>query len=161
MKIEKIAISKLVKDPANVRRHGQKNLDAIKGSLLKFGQQKPIVIDDKSIVIAGNGTLEAAISLGWTDIDCVRTTLKGTDKAAFGVADNRTSELAEWDDDALGSMLQAMREDGLDLKEIGFDLDDIARFEISEDANGKEFDESCADKVDFLECPKCNHRWPK
>jgi ParB-like chromosome segregation protein Spo0J len=44
MKLEKIQISTLIPDPNNARKHNEKNLSAIKGSLAKFGQQKPIVV---------------------------------------------------------------------------------------------------------------------
>jgi len=60
MQIETILVADLHLDPSNARNHPTKNLDAIKGSLAKFGQQKPIVIDKNNVVIAGNGTLEAA-----------------------------------------------------------------------------------------------------
>lgn len=60
MKTELISIVDLQLDPHNSRKHPDKNLAAIKGSLSKFGQQKPIVIDKNNVVIAGNGTLQAA-----------------------------------------------------------------------------------------------------
>ena len=126
MQIEKVSISSLHLDPANVRKHSPKNLNAIKGSLKKFGQQKPIVVDGKDIVIAGNGTLEAAKSLGWTEIDIVRTDLIGADATAFAIADNRTSELAEWDS-GLTDVLRALDNSEFDLSAIGFDADDLSK----------------------------------
>ncbi len=60
MDVLTIAIDQLHPDPANARRHPQRNLDALMGSLLRFGQQKPLVIDANNIVRAGNGTLAAA-----------------------------------------------------------------------------------------------------
>lgn len=99
--IETVPISSLMLDPANARRHPTKNLEALKASLARFGQQKPVVVDARGRVIAGNGTLTAARALGWSEIRVVRTALEGAEAAAFGVADNRTAELAEWDDDAL------------------------------------------------------------
>lgn len=125
MEVEIIDIAKLVFDPDNARKHSNKNLDAIKGSLTKFGQQKPIVIDDKNIVLAGNGTLAAAKDLGWKTIAVVRSNLKGNDKVGFSLADNRTAELAEWDDDALNKHLAALDLSGFDIESIGFDLNDI------------------------------------
>ena len=68
MKLEAISIESLSLDPSNVRKHSRRNLDAIKASLRKFGQQKPIVVDAKCIVLAGNGTLTAAKELGWTEV---------------------------------------------------------------------------------------------
>jgi ParB-like chromosome segregation protein Spo0J len=44
MEIKKRALSKIKQDPDNVRVHNKKNLEAIKGSLTRFGQQKPIVV---------------------------------------------------------------------------------------------------------------------
>jgi len=58
-------------DPANVRKHNERNLTAIAASLRRFGQQKPIIIDGDNIVRAGNGTLAAAKKLGWQTIKCL------------------------------------------------------------------------------------------
>ena len=126
MQIESVAIASLVFDPANARKHEAKNLDAIKGSLARFGQQKPIVVGKKGVIIAGNGTLAAARSLGWEKIDVVYTELTGTDATAFAIADNRTSELAEWDAGILSETLKSLQEMDFDLGSIGFDADDLA-----------------------------------
>jgi ParB-like chromosome segregation protein Spo0J len=124
MKITTTKIAELSLDPSNVRKHSRRNLDAIKASLRKFGQQKPIVVDAKGIVLAGNGTLTAAQELGWTEIQIVRTELAGVEATAFAIADNRTAELAEWDDN-LGDVLQSLASDGYDLSQIGFDQSDL------------------------------------
>lgn len=123
MQLEKIPIEQLTFDPANARKHSKKNLDAIKGSLKKFGQQKPIVIDKNNVVVAGNGTLEAAKSLGWSEINAVRTELQGPEAIAFALADNRTAELAEWDVEPLTKTLQSLKDIDFDLGAIGFDDD--------------------------------------
>lgn len=125
MQIETVSISSLIPDPSNVRLHPDKNLAAIKGSLAKFAQQKPIVVDKNNLVIAGNGTLEAAKLLGWNEIKIIRTELIGAQATAFAIADNRTSELAEWDRENLGAQLQALYEDGFGIEDIGFDLGEI------------------------------------
>lgn len=128
MKIESIPIGKLVLDPSNARQHSAKNLEAIKGSLTKFKQQKPIVVDKNNVVIAGNGTLEAARALGWEKIDIVRTGLEGSNATAFAIADNRTGELAEWNDDALKQTLEALKAEGFALDAIGFDDEDLVQW---------------------------------
>jgi ParB-like chromosome segregation protein Spo0J len=123
--IERVLVSSLIPDPSNARKHDQKNLDAIKGSLVKFGQRKPIVVKG-NIVIAGNGTLAAAQALGWERIDVTKADdMTTTEAAAYALADNRTAELAEWDMEVLGSTLQGLREDGFDIGEIGFDPGDL------------------------------------
>ncbi len=108
LEVERVEVASLVKDPANVRRHSEKNLEAIKGSLARFGQQKPIVVGADGVVIAGNGTLAAAQSPGWSMIDIVRSPLTGSEATAYAIADNRTAELAEWDDEALAQQLAAL-----------------------------------------------------
>jgi ParB family chromosome partitioning protein len=115
MQLERIEISKLSNDPANARKHPERNLEAIVASLRRFGQQKPIVIDKSNVVRAGNGTIEAAKQLGWTHIDCVRTSLESSDAIAYAIADNRTSELAEWDDDVLAAQLNGLLADDEEL----------------------------------------------
>jgi ParB-like chromosome segregation protein Spo0J len=128
MNVIKVPISQLVNDPNNARKHGTKNLSAIKGSLAKFGQQKPIVIDAKNVVIAGNGTLEAAKQLGWTHINAVVTELDDLGKMAFALADNKTSELAEWDESMLMGQLDWLDKMDFDIGDIGFDdtkFDDV------------------------------------
>ncbi len=129
MKIETIEIAALAFDPANARKHSVKNLDAIKGSLAKFGQQKPIVIDGKGVVVAGNGTLAVARDLGWKTIDAVRTKLEGAEAIAFALADNRTAELAEWDAGILNETLKSLKDLDFDLGAIGFDADFMASVE--------------------------------
>lgn len=125
MNVETVSIAALVADPANARKHSPKNLEAIKGSLAKFGQQKPIVVGKNGVVIAGNGTMEAARSLGWTELQIVRTDLEGPEAIAFTVADNRTGELAEWDAGVLSETLKSLQEMDFDLGAIGFDEKDL------------------------------------
>lgn len=119
MNVQRVEIGKLTSDPANARKHGERNIQAIVESLNRFGQQKPIVIDKSNCVRAGNGTLEAARSLGWTHLDCVVTDLAGVDAVAYAIADNRTAELAEWDTEILAAELESLQSDGL-LEAAGF-----------------------------------------
>jgi ParB-like chromosome segregation protein Spo0J len=140
MKIERINVAELSLDPSNVRKHDRKNLDAIKASLRKFGQQKPIVVDAKGIVLAGNGTLTAAKELGWTDIEATRTTLHGVEATAFAIADNRSAELAEWEEDKLGEVLRSLQDGGFDLASIGYsksDFDSLVTSTLSDDYTHK------------------------
>ena len=109
--IERVSIDSLVEDAKNARTHSTKNLGAIKSSLTKFGQQKPIVIDINNVVVAGNGTLVAARSLGWNELDVVRTELSDEEARAFAIADNRTAELADWDEEILTETLLGLDEE--------------------------------------------------
>lgn len=125
MEIQRMPLGDLSPDPSNARRHPERNLDAIIASLRKFGQQKPIVVDGRGIVVAGNGTFEAAKRLGWSEIAVVRTDLAGIEATAFAIADNRTAELAEWDFKSLGSLFKCMIDAGLDTAPTGFSAHEI------------------------------------
>ena len=131
MNIEEIKIDELDLDPANVRRHDASNLDAIRGSLKRFGQQKPIVVNEKGVVIAGNGTLTAARALGWDRIKIVRTELMGSEATAFAIADNRTAELATWDASVLRDHLASLTAESYDIGELGFDPVDFSFVDVS------------------------------
>jgi hypothetical protein len=125
MKIQYVAIDSVHIDPGNVRKHPERNLEVIKSSLARFGQQKPIVVDANAVVRAGNGTLEAAKALGWKKIAIVRTELANSEATAFSIADNRSAELAEWDDPALAETLRSLEAEEFDLAAVGFTSDDV------------------------------------
>jgi DNA modification methylase len=124
MKLEKIAIDKLTLDLNNARAHDDKNLKAIEGSLTEFGQRKPIVIDQNNVIVAGNGTVTAAKALGWTEIEAVRVPADwDADRIkAFALADNRTAELATWNQEIMASQLLELQEAGFEIEEFGFEL---------------------------------------
>jgi len=136
MNFEKVAIGSLSFDPTNVRKHDKKNIESIKASLRKFGQQKPIVVDRNNIVIAGNGTMEAAKAIGMTEIYISRSDLQNAEALAYAISDNRTAELAEWDKEPLGAHLQGLQEDGWDLEELGFHLEDIKDLDLFDQPDG-------------------------
>jgi hypothetical protein len=153
MVVERVGIDSLQPDPANVRRHGERNLAAIVASLKRWGQQKPIVTDAAGVIRAGNGTWEAARRLGWTEIDRVVSDLSGAELAAFAIADNRTAELAEWAGE-LGEVVGALRLELPDLDVSGLAFDDVApqppSFEpVGPDAQGR------LDQKAPVTCPKC------
>ena len=123
MNIQTLRIADLTPDPQNARQHDDKNLKAIQGSLKEFGQRKPIVITEAGVIVAGNGTVEAAKRLGWTDIEVVKVPNDWTpDKVkAFAIADNRTAELANWNQEVLTSQLLELEAEGWELAEFGFE----------------------------------------
>ena len=132
MKVESVPIATLSQDPANARKHDDKNLEAIKASLRRFGQQKPIVVDSSNVVRAGNGTLAAATALGWDSINVVQTDLQGSEATAYAIADNRTAELAEWDDSVLAASLSSLADvDETWLSDLQFSEKELAELVAS------------------------------
>jgi ParB-like chromosome segregation protein Spo0J len=131
MKIETLPIRDLTPDPENARLHDDKNLKAIQGSLKEFGQRKPIVITAAGVIVAGNGTVEAAKRLGWTEIEAVRVPGDWTPNQikAFALADNRTAELAAWDIQVLDQQLWDLEQEELDVTLLGFESRIVAEVE--------------------------------
>jgi len=123
-----VAISSLTADPDNVRLHPERNIEAIAASLKRFGQQAPVVFmrrKGRRVVIKGSGLLEAARSLGWKRLAAVGSGLAGSQAAAFAIADNRTSDLSEFDAALLAAQLQELRSASVPLEELGFTEDEL------------------------------------
>ena len=127
LRIQRVPLASLHLDPANARLHGPVNLEAIKGSLARFGQAEPLVVQAGTRrVIAGNGRLVAMQQLGWPECDVVEVDLPAIEATALGIALNRTAELAEWNSPALAELLEQLRtEDALD--GVGFSTGDLDR----------------------------------
>lgn len=143
-----VAVSKLTNDPANPRKHNDKNIQAIAASLKEFGQQRPIVVTSDGIVVAGNGTLDAAKSLGWSEIAVHELPFDDLERArAYAIADNRAGDLSSWDEQVLYGSLSSLDDSLLESTGFNFsDLDDLERMlnkdvekiskEIAEKASG-------------------------
>jgi ParB-like chromosome segregation protein Spo0J len=154
MKIETLQIKDLTPDPANARQHDEKNLKAIQGSLNQFGQRKPIVITEAGVIVAGNGTVEAAKRLGWLKIDAVRVPSDWTPEQtkAFALADNRTAELATWSPEVLASQLLELEEANFVIEDFGFVKVNSAELpeDLFADSEAPRLDERTA-----ITCPNC------
>lgn len=110
-----VPVASLTPDPRNARKHGERNRQAIRFSLEKFGQQRPVSVDADGIILAGNGTHAEGGALGWKYIAAVRSHLRGNDARAYAIADNRSGELAEWDAAELAATLEQLGDDGFNV----------------------------------------------
>lgn len=110
-----VSLAQLRPDPKNARRRTERSAVQIENSLSEFGAARSIVIDEAGMVLAGNGTLEAAASLGIDRVLVVpadgntlvavqRTDLDERQKVRYAIADNRASDLSEWDAATLASL---------------------------------------------------------
>ena len=79
MEIKTVDINSIFIDPSNARKHPQKNMDAIKGSISKFQQVEPLVVQkSKKIIIGGNGRYQAMKELGFKEVQIVEVDLTDT-----------------------------------------------------------------------------------
>jgi hypothetical protein len=121
-----VAIASVTNHPRNVR---QGDIGAISQSLKDNGQYRPIVVQRSTgHVLAGNRTLKAAKALGWKDIAVTFVDCDDDRALRILLADNRTNDLATYDDNALAELLKELACTPLALEGSmysGDDLDDI------------------------------------
>lgn len=142
--IETVLISDLNLDPNNARKHSVKNINAICDSLKLFGQRKPVVITKDNVVVAGNGTVEAAQKIGWKGVSVVYIPEDWNDEKikAYALADNKTAELAEWNTDILLMQLSELGENAWDISKLGFEMPEIKEedFDTTPQTIGERFE---------------------
>jgi ParB-like chromosome segregation protein Spo0J len=150
LSIRRVPLTALRLDPANARSHPERNLEAIRASLARFGQAEPLVVHAKTgRVIGGNGRLVAMQALGWTECDIVELDIDEVQATALGIALNRSAELAEWSPQALGRLLESLQ--GADaIDGIGFDEKEIDRLIDEGIAAGESLDGVVEDEVPGL-----------
>lgn len=94
MKVVKKKLADLRKPEKNVRIHSDKQIAEFARSVEMFGQIRPIVVDEKNTIIAGNGLYTALLQLGREEADCyVVTGLSEIEKKKLMLADNRIFNL--------------------------------------------------------------------
>jgi ParB-like chromosome segregation protein Spo0J len=157
--IVRLKVSDLTPDPDNARVHGRDNLRAIRESLQRFGQVRPLLATSDHVVVAGNGTLTVAEALGWEELDVIVLPWEDREKArAYAIADNRTAELAAWDNDALAGQLTDLAASGLDMGLLGFDVPPLGD-PSGEPVTQADRDAAEAEAEISYRCPACGFRW--
>jgi ParB-like chromosome segregation protein Spo0J len=119
LRLEYVSVSELVPYDKNPRKNdaaAEKVAELIK----EYGFKKPILVDiknNKNEIIAGHTRLKAALLLGIEKVPVIfADDLSPEQVKAFRIADNKSSEWAEWD-------ISLLTEEISDLSETGFDID--------------------------------------
>lgn len=103
---EMVAVSALKPYGKNPRKG---NVRAIAESLATNKQYRPIVVQKSTKqILAGNHTWQAAQTLGWKQIAVVFVDVDDDQAKKIVLADNRTNDLAEYDDKVLGELLSSL-----------------------------------------------------
>lgn len=140
---------------ANNPRLNDNAVDAVAASIKEFGFKVPIVVDGENVIINGHTRLKAAHKMGLTQVPViVADDLTPGQVKAFRLADNKTSELAEWD---LGKLDIELGEiDDLDMSSFGFD--DVTGGDLDfadvPDLSDETYEEP---EHTMLKCPSCGH----
>jgi len=135
MQIQYIEIDQLIPYERNPRKNDQA-VSAVAASIKEFGFKVPIVIDSNNVIVAGHTRYKAAKTLGMDTVPCIiADDLTDEQVRAFRLADNKTSELAEWDLDLLSIELDDIST--IDMGSFGFeDLEE----EVPDNATDDDFD---------------------
>jgi hypothetical protein len=103
----------------------RRNDDAVQkvaNSIKEFGFRNPIIIDNNNVVVSGHTRLKASKVLGLKEIPCiVADDLTEKQIKAFRIADNRTSEDADWDYFKLSKEIFSITDPDFDFSVLGFD----------------------------------------
>lgn len=127
MKVELIEIGRVVPYARNPRRN-EHAIAKVAASIKEYGFRQPIVVDEELVIIAGHTRLQAAQSLGLKKIPVhIATGLTLAQIKAYRLADNRTHEDAEWDEELLAIELGELDELGFDMDLTGFEAIELEK----------------------------------
>ena len=119
-------IEKKLKDIKPYEKNPRKNdsaVDAVANSIREFGFKVPVVIDKDGVIVCGHTRYKAAKKLKLDTVPCViADDLTEEQIKAYRLADNKVSELAEWDIDLLGEELNDIFD--IDMSDFGFNIED-------------------------------------
>lgn len=131
VRIEYLPIEE-IRDYENNPRDNDRAVPALVRSMKRFGVRSPAIIDRDNVLIAGHTRIKAAKELGMTEFPCVRADdLSKAEAKAFRLADNRVQEESQWDTEALAAEFNALKDNGFDLTETGFDEFEIGGIDMS------------------------------
>ena len=108
-------------------RINEQAVEAVAASIRAFGFRQPIVVDENDVIIVGHTRYKAALRLGLKTVPVhVARGLTEAQVKAYRIADNKTAELAEWDEERLRQELAQLQELDFNLDLLGFSADELA-----------------------------------
>lgn len=134
----------------NNKKHDDKQVDMICNSILSFGFQNPILIDEKNVVIAWHGRLQAAKKLNLETVPCIIVMwLTEAEIKKLRILDNRIWDFAEYDKENLHLELQAIGDPAIMDMFVDFDLWNF------EEQNKEVKTDDIMGNSKTCTCPKC------
>jgi len=124
--IETWPIDRLRPYACNAKVHGEDQVAKIAASMAKFGWTVPCMVADDGELIAGHGRVLAATMLGLTEVPVIRLGhLDEAERRAYRIADNKLTELGEWDEAMLRDEIAGLLAEDFDLSLLGITEDDL------------------------------------
>ncbi len=126
----------------NNPRNNDEAVEPVLESIKEFGFKVPIIIDKNNVIVAGHTRYKAAKKLKLKTVPCIiADDLNEEQIRAFRLADNKVSEIATWDYNALNFELENILE--LDMTMFDFDMSGI------DDTYGTDFELPDEDKSEL------------
>jgi DNA modification methylase len=117
-----------VKPYPNNPRNNDQAVAAVAASIQAFGFRQPLVVDGEGMIVVGDTRLKAARKLGLTHVPVhVAVGLTPAQCKAYRIADNKSAELADWDNDRLVQELADLQKMDFDMDLVGFSADELGR----------------------------------
>ena len=191
MEIVKVDINELISPEYNPRQITDDEMEKLKNSINEFGYVVPIIVNKhNNHIVGGNQRCLALKQLGYNMIDVIYIDEPDINKEkALNIRLNNLS--GEWDTNKLQNILDDLKLQEFDVSLTGFDIEvqkfefddnspiynvpssdivdmksedqeetiDEIYFEIPDDE--PEYDESIADTVESITCPRCGYELPK
>ena len=156
-------------------RNNEKAVQAVKQSILDYGYNVPIVVDNEGIIIAGHTRYKALLQLGREIVDVVVADLTPNKAKQYRIADNKTSEHASWDMNLLISELReidASQSMQVYFNDINLDkllhetatissvtAQDVINSTTAQNEHFGNWDKANQQSYIPIECPHCNHEF--
>ena len=122
MEIQEIDISRIRPYPDNPRKISDEAVEKVANSIREFGFQQPLVVDSDYVIIVGHTRLKAAEKLGLRTVPAVvADNLTPEQAKAYRLADNKTGELSDWDEEKLIEELEDLFNLDFSMEQFGFE----------------------------------------
>jgi len=126
MKIEIADINSIKPYENNPRKLSEKAIETVAMSLKEYGFRQPIVVDKDRIIVVGHTRFRASKKLGFKEVPITIADNLTTEQInAYRIADNRTSEESEWDNELLKMELKELDLKDFNLELTGFNEDQL------------------------------------
>ena len=125
--VEMVRVDDLKPHPKNPRLHPESAMAALVQSIQRFGWTNPVLVDAEGYILAGHARVMAAKRLGLQEVPVIRLPLSGPAAEAYLVADNRITELGQWDEGLLAELFAELEQHGVDLAWTGFEEAELER----------------------------------
>jgi len=124
--IETWPIAKLRPYARNAKMHGDGQVAKIAASMAKFGWTVPCMVADDGELIAGHGRVLAATMLGLSEVPVIRLGhLDDAERRAYRIADNKLTEMGDWDEAVLRDEIAGLLAEDFDLTLLGITDEDL------------------------------------